>query len=643
MAPQPLRIVQTLPAAPDAARAPRTGRLGALLLGSGQITPSALHLALANQTETGAPLGAILCARGDLTEPALFDALALQFGTRRVDPADFAPDLRLIDRLGAKFCAVQGVLPLARAGALTLIATCEPQKFHLVRPLLEDRFGELAMVLCTRPDLHRALNDSRRRHLALAAEHCAPERESCRSLSSRALVRGGLALAGGLGAGLVLAQGATLGALCILALIVLAVNTGFVGVMGALWLEGRRTPAPAALPEPVPLRPVPVSLLVPLFREKQIAEHLINRLSRLDYPAEQLEILLIVEEDDAVTRATLDACSLPVTMRILTVPRGGVQTKPRAMNYALDFCRGSIVGVYDAEDAPHPGQIRAVVRQFARSVPQVACLQGRLDYYNPRTNWLSRCFTIEYAAWFRVMLPGMARLGLPVPLGGTTLFFRKSALAAMGGWDAHNVTEDADLGLRLTRRGYRTALLDSDTLEEANCRAWPWVRQRSRWIKGYAMTYFVHMRDPVALWRDLGPRGFWGMQVLFLGSLLGVLTAPLVWSFALLMLGLPHPWSGTLSVTGGHVLTLALAMTTLVHWAVWSMGVWARGERRLIAWVPTLMLYHLMASIAALKAAWEILTRPFFWDKTCHGHLFQPAVLHGPEPPPGVVSVGRRG
>ena len=616
---QSLRIAQRAPAT---SATQRSGRLGALLLGAGQITSAALSGALTQQAFTGAALGEILCAQGAISEEALFDALAVQFGTIRVDLTRVQPDMRLIDRLGAGFCAAHGVFPLARAGALTVIATCEPQRFHLIAPFMEQHLGRLSMVLCRRADLHLVLNGSRKRHLALAAASRSPKRESCRSLGAQWLTRGGIAMLCALALALSAAPIWAFSALTLLALGVLTVNTVFVGLMGALWLHDRRRTRPTV--SPPPLRPVPVSLLVPLLKERQIAQHLVRRLARIDYPVEQIEILLVVEEDDAVTRATLAACDLPATMRILTVPRGGVQTKPRALNFALDFCRGSIVGVYDAEDAPDPGQIAAVVRQFTHSVPQVACLQGRLDYYNPHTNWLSRCFTVEYATWFRVMLPGMARLGLALPLGGTTLFFRKSALIALGGWDAHNVTEDADLGLRLARRGFRTDLLNSDTQEEANCRAWPWVRQRSRWIKGYAMTYFVHMRDPAALWRDLGPRRFWGMQVLFLGSLLGVLTAPLLWAFAIMLVGLAHPWAPVLDGAAGTGLAAGMAGATMVHWAVWAMGVWARGDRGLLVWVPTLSLYHALATAAALKAAFEIVTRPFFWDKTSHGHSPEP-------------------
>ena len=201
------------------------------------------------------------------------------------------------------------------------------------------------------------------------------------------------------------------------------------------------------------------------------------------------------------------------------------------MNYGLNFARGSIVGVYDAEDAPEPDQILKVARKFLEVPSDVACLQGVLDFYNAHNTWLTRCFTIDYAIWFRLVLPGLVRLGLPIPLGGTTVFFRRSALEAFGRWDAHNVTEDADLGVRLARRGYRCDFVQSVTEEEATHTVRAWIRQRSRWIKGYAMTWAVHMRDPLSLLGELGPLRFLAIQILFLGTLSQFLLAPLLWSF----------------------------------------------------------------------------------------------------------------
>jgi cellulose synthase/poly-beta-1,6-N-acetylglucosamine synthase-like glycosyltransferase len=387
---------------------------------------------------------------------------------------------------------------------------------------------------------------------------------------------------------------------------------------GAALLAGLRGdgPPPASMPLATP--PM-VSLLVPLYREAAVATRLVRRLERLDYPRDRLEVLLVAEADDAVTQAALARADLPVWMRLVAAPPGRVRTKPRALNLALDLCRGAIVGVYDAEDAPAPDQLRRVVARFAARPPEVACLQGVLDFYNPRRSWLSRCFTLEYAGWFRVILPGLARLGLPVPLGGTTLFFRRAALEALGGWDAHNVTEDADLGIRLARRGLRTELVPTVTEEEATCRPLPWVRQRSRWIKGYMMTWAVHMRRPAQLWRDLGPAGFLGFQTLFLGTLSQALLAPVLWSFWLVALGAGHPVAAALP---GGVLSGMMGLflaCELLNLAVALAGLRRRGGGVGALWCLTLPLYFPLAVLAAYKALWELARSPFYWDKTAHG------------------------
>jgi cellulose synthase/poly-beta-1,6-N-acetylglucosamine synthase-like glycosyltransferase len=381
----------------------------------------------------------------------------------------------------------------------------------------------------------------------------------------------------------------------------------------------RRPPPPDAAPDPT------ISILVALYRESDIAARLVRRLARLDYPEDRLDVILAVEADDATTRDALAAAALPPWMRIVVVPEGRVKTKPRALNHALDHARGTIIGVYDAEDAPEPDQLRKVVAHFRRAGPEVACLQGVLDYYNPRSNWLSRCFTIEYAGWFRLILPGIARLGLVVPLGGTTLFFRREVLEDLGGWDAHNVTEDADLGIRLARHGHRTEIVATVTGEEANCRAIPWVKQRSRWIKGYMMTWAVHMRCPGRLWRQLGPRAFLGFQVMFFGSIAQALLAPLMWSFLLVPFGLDHPLTAVLPAAAFWTIMAVFLLSEAANLAIGIVGIRRSGQGLSAWWVPTLKLYFPLATLAAYKALAELVLRPFYWDKTAHGLFDQVA------------------
>ncbi|MFT4917157.1 MAG: cellulose synthase/poly-beta-1,6-N-acetylglucosamine synthase-like glycosyltransferase, partial [Yoonia sp.] len=355
--------------------------------------------------------------------------------------------------------------------------------------------------------------------------------------------------------------------------------------------------------------------------EKAIASQLLDRIKLIDYPRDKLDICLVMEIDDETTREALRQTTLPTWLRPILVPKGTLKTKPRAMNYALDFARGSLVGVYDAEDAPAPDQLRKAARHFANRGDKVACLQGVLDYYNAPANWVTRCFTLEYAGWFRVGLPGLERLGLVVPLGGTTLFFRRNVLERIGAWDAHNVTEDADLGVRLARHGYRTELIATTTQEEANGRFWPWIKQRSRWLKGYAITYGVHMRDPGLLYRELGARRFWGFQILFAGTLSQFVLAPVLWSFWVMPFGIAHPMATYLQ---GWVLISVVGLfiiSELTNMFVFALGVTKAKKMWLIRWIPTMHFYFPMAAVAAYKGFYELTCKPFYWDKTAHGIL----------------------
>jgi cellulose synthase/poly-beta-1,6-N-acetylglucosamine synthase-like glycosyltransferase len=313
------------------------------------------------------------------------------------------------------------------------------------------------------------------------------------------------------------------------------------------------------------------------------------------------------------------ATTLPPCMRVLTVPPGHPRTKPRALNYALPFARGEIVGIYDAEDRPDPNQIADVVRRYDEVPRDVACLQGRLDYYNTDHNLMARLFTVEYASWFRVLLPGVQRLGLFVPLGGTTLFLRRDALEEVGGWDAHNVTEDAELGLRLARAGYRTELVDTTTFEEATAAIGPWIRQRSRWLKGYLITWATAMRNPLTLWRDLGTWRFMGLQAQMLSAVLGFFLAPLLWSLVVIPFGVPHPLTAYLEPHQFRLIGAFMILSLVLSVAVSIHACRAAHLRRLRPLTPLVEFYYTLGTFAAWIGALELMARPFFWAKTRHG------------------------
>ena len=604
-----------------AVTAPSVRHLGVTLLRDGLLSPDDLVLALSLQRRHRGRLCDILLSRQLIGERQLYEAQARHWNVRLIDPISKPADPRLIDGIGAATCLREGLMPWRRVGQAVVVATAYPEEFANHYPELRKAFGQVIMALAPAAQIEAAVMKARAAVLNHAAENRVAAPESCRDWGREGMAVKLAFCVAVLGLGLWVSPGFVALAFTFWASATLALSTGLrIGAVLAA-LQRKEPPPPAPIIARLPV----VSVMVALFKEGDIAPRLIRRLDRLDYPRDLLDILLVVEEEDHLTRDALKSVDLPPWMRVVVVPDGPLKTKPRALNFGLDLCRGSIIGVYDAEDAPEPGQIRKVVERFYQRGGDVACLQGVLDFYNPETNWLSRCFTLEYAAWFRIILPGLEKLGLAIPLGGTTLFFRRAALEELGGWDAHNVTEDADLGMRLARHGYRAELLETVTGEEANCRALPWVRQRSRWIKGYMMTWAVHMRDPGLLLRQLGPWKFFGFQVLFLCTLSQFLLAPVLWSFWLVPLGVPHPLAAALppmvmfGLMGLYLFTEAINITLNI------MGLRQTQHRLSPLWVLTLHFYFPLGALASYKAAWEMVAKPFYWDKTSHGHFDQSA------------------
>jgi cellulose synthase/poly-beta-1,6-N-acetylglucosamine synthase-like glycosyltransferase len=535
-----------------------------------------------------------------------------------VDPLREPPDPLLLHRLGPAFALRHALLPWRQRNGDIVILTASPAGFDRHSAFLSALFGPRIRPLpCPRPLIEAALLAHAGPGLVQAAEQRPPAIDSCRSLDRVGLTLWvfGIALALVMLAALRpdLAFGLLLGltALTVLGLTLLKIVTAVAAL---------RSPPETAPPLDRADLPT-ISLLVALYGEAEIAPRLIRRLSALDYPRDRLDVIVLLEAADISTRTAIAKVDLPHWMRVIAVPDGRIRTKPRALNFGLDFTRGSIIGIYDAEDAPARDQLLKVAATFATAPPRLGCLQGMLDFYNPATNWIARCFTLEYAAWFRLFLPGLVRLGLPVPLGGTTLFLRRDALLEVGAWDAHNVTEDADLGLRLARRGWQTGMLPSVTMEEANCRAVPWIKQRSRWTKGYLMTWLVHMRAPAALLRDLGPRRFAAVQMLILGSLMQGIATPVLWSLWLVAFGLPHPVLELVDRETLLSLTPLLLGLNLLDFFLAAIAMRRAGHRVPWPWLPLLKPYALLTSFAAAKALIEAVTCPFHWDKTKHGHF----------------------
>ena len=382
-----------------------------------------------------------------------------------------------------------------------------------------------------------------------------------------------------------------------------------------------RQPTAPRLTTPHPYDLPDYTIIVALYREAAVVARLTTALNSLRYPREKLDIKLVVEEDDLETRAAIASLALDARYQIVIAPNTGPRTKPKALNAALPFARGAFTAIYDAEDRPDADQLLSALECFWRGGEKLACVQGRLTIDNTSDNWLTKLFTAEYCGLFDVFLPALAAWRLPLPLGGSSNHFRTAALREVGGRDPYNVTEDADLGMRLARRGFDTAVIASTTYEEAPSRLEPWLKQRSRWFKGWFQTWAVHMRTPRALYRQLGLTGFIVFQLLVGGTALAALVHPL---FAVAMIY--HMASDLPDITYSLAqLTLALLHSTAFiagYLASTALALVGLARRNLLQHASVLVLMPILwglLSLAAWRGLIQLLRDPYRWEKTEHG------------------------
>lgn len=362
------------------------------------------------------------------------------------------------------------------------------------------------------------------------------------------------------------------------------------------------------------------TVMIPAYREASVILKLIQNLTDMEYPRDRLEILLLVEEDDDETLEALRKVNAPPQFRLVIIPPSEPRTKPKALNYGLTLARGEIVAVYDVEDTPDILQLRRAAVALSRYGPEVGCLQAKLSYSNSSQNIITKWFSIEYVMWFSYFLPGLSSLGAPIPLGGTSNHFRRGALRALGGWDPYNVTEDCDLGIRMFREHYQIKVLESITWEEANSDFVNWVKQRSRWYKGYLQTFLIHLRSPVGLVRAIGIKGVIHLTAFVGGTPILASLNPVFWIMTIL-------W---FVAKPGFVKALFPAPVYYVGLLLWSFGnflLWyltvltARSTRRegVVLAAMLVPVYWVMMSVASLKAMWQLIVTPSFWEKTAHG------------------------
>ncbi|MBP7927519.1 glycosyltransferase, partial [Patescibacteria group bacterium] len=367
------------------------------------------------------------------------------------------------------------------------------------------------------------------------------------------------------------------------------------------------------------------TVLCPLYKEANVLGHFVDNVNAIDWPKNKLEVLLLLEENDKETVEAAEAMHLPDHFKIVVVPHSMPKTKPKACNYGLNIATGEYVVIYDAEDNPDKQQLKKAYIAFQRETKKTVCIQAKLNYYNPHHNLLTRFFTAEYSLWFDVVLPGLQSIDTTIPLGGTSNHFRTNKLRELHGWDPFNVTEDCDLGARLFKEGYKTAIIDSVTFEEANSNVKNWIRQRSRWIKGYMQTFFVHMRDPINFFKThkfhaLIFQLVIGLRIYFM------LINPILWlttiAYFVFYAHVGAAIEAVYPTTVFYMAAFSLVFGNFVYMYNYMIGCAKRGHWSLIKFALLIPFYWLLISVAAVMAFYQLIFKPHHWEKTVHGlHL----------------------
>ncbi len=603
-------------------------RLGQRLVTRGLLDPADLDAALAEQRRIGGPLGQILVGRGLVRRLDLCQVLAEQWGLPYADLTALAIDPGLAGLVDRHECARDQWVPVHQEpdGSI-LVATARRPDEALTRRVHE-LFGAGTRVsyAATSPwDIARGLATAYEgpilREASLGLDETAPDVSARHVLSRGQIVAGVLALAA-LVAALVLQTTPTL--IAIVALINLGYAAGimfrFATALAGLRFEQHETVTDADVAALDDAELPTYTVLVPVYKEAKVLPGLIENLRRLDWPPERLEVLLLLEEGDDETIEAAHALRPPATVQFVIVPRGMPQTKPKACNVGLFFARGDYIVIYDAEDRPDPDQLRKAYAAFRSGDPDLVCVQAALNYFNAEENALTRMFTLEYSYWFDYLLPGLEAWRLPIPLGGTSNHFDTEMLRRLGGWDPFNVTEDADLGIRAAAKGLTVGVVSSTTFEEANSRVGNWIRQRSRWIKGYLQTTLVHTRHPIRLVHEAGLKQTLAFALLVGGTPLTFLCGPPMWALFAYWVA---TGSAAVDVLFPGVLlwisffNLLIGNGVMVYLSM--MGGFKRRHYRLVLWAMLNPLYWVLGSIAAYKALWQLITKPHYWEKTDHG------------------------
>ena len=368
------------------------------------------------------------------------------------------------------------------------------------------------------------------------------------------------------------------------------------------------------------------TVIVPLREEAAVMPQIVASLSAIDYPAEKLDLIITLEKYDHETREAIYAANAPATWRIVTLPDTAPKTKPKALNVAFKHIHGEHLVIYDAEIIPDRDQLKQAVLAF-RARPDIACFQTRLDHYNTDQSIMTKLFTTEFTFYYDIFLRGLAALRLPIPLSGHSTHFRTNALRAVGAWDPYNVAEDCDIGMRLYRAGYKSGMIDSFSQEEATATVDAWIRQRTRWMKGFIQTSIVQLRHPRTLMRELGGlSNFLAFLMLVPGMVFYCLLNVVTWIvFIAWVVSGSDAIKSLYPMPVLYLSTAAFVVGAIAFIFLNLLAVYRRGKARLVRYWFLTPIYWMLLSFAAMRAVWQLARTPHLWEKTAHGtHLAHP-------------------
>jgi glycosyltransferase XagB len=375
----------------------------------------------------------------------------------------------------------------------------------------------------------------------------------------------------------------------------------------------------ARAPEQLAAPSLSFTAIVPARHEEAVIATTLDRVVRSNYPAALFHVIVVcsADDDETIARTTEKIAELApenITNAELVVFDDQPINKPHGLNRALRQARTDVVTIFDAEDEVHPDIVSIVNTVMVNEGVKV--VQAGVQLMNYKSNWYSTFNVLEYFFWFKSRLHYQARLG-SIPLGGNTVFFSRDLLNRIGGWDESNLTEDAEIGLRVSSMGERIRVIYDDryvTKEETPPTLAQFIRQRTRWSQGFMQTL---------------RKGVWKQMPTRRQRALAFYTLAFPHAQALLALYLPFALAMVFLVNTPVLVAMVSFLPILflvAHFLTAVVGLYEFADahhlkatpgtvvKMALTWLP----YQVVLSYAALRALRRQLAGRSDWEKTAH-------------------------